>query len=93
MRARVGNVQFFAKFGSFLCITVTLAWSISNVILMALLSLFGPMGSVVEKGGEKKIKLSGSLFYHGGMRTYVRPLPAAMGRGGRSPATSAVFPA
>ena len=36
------NLQFFAKFGTFLCLTIIFSWLFSNFCFMSILATIGP---------------------------------------------------
>ena len=36
------NLQFFAKFGTFLCLTILFSWLFSNFCFMGILATIGP---------------------------------------------------
>ena len=36
------NLQFFAKFGTFLCLTILFSWLLSNFCVMGILATIGP---------------------------------------------------
>ena len=44
------NLQFFAKFGTFLCLTILFSWLFANFGFMSILATIGPAKQKPENG-------------------------------------------